>query len=42
VKKYLVALLMGAFLAVALTSAVGCGETKTETTKKTETTEKKS
>lgn len=39
VKKYIVALLMGAFLCVSLTATMGCTETKE--TKKTETKETK-
>jgi len=43
-KKYIVALLMGAFLFVSLAATSGCSETKTGTTetKKTETKTEKS
>jgi len=37
VKKFLVALMLGAFLAVSLSATIGCSEEKKTETKKTET-----
>jgi len=42
VKKFLMALLLGAFMAVSLSATIGCTETKTGETKKTTEETKKS
>jgi len=40
VKKFIVALFLGAFLATSLTATIGCTEEKKTTEKKTETEKK--